>query len=275
MTNNNKIMNRRSCTELKEIFHEGWNHPGRVDNCVCNTAEKEFAPGKRCEAWLRVLATTLATERRLKVLDVGTGPGIFACLYAQLGHDCTGLDFSERMVAAARERATRLSLDCTFVHADAEAPPFPDASFDVVSSRHVLYTLPQPGKAVRQWTRVLKSGGKMIVIAEDLHNRKLRPGATNVERIRRWFEKVWRKDIGNVKGWTASPAYYEALYECPLAEYHTHVGVLHAVLEAAGLEQINAFAADEVYEARLAGVPTRKNSPHAVDRPFVVTGVKL
>ena len=262
----------RSHSELKKIFHDGWNHPGRVENCVCNTAEEEFAAGSRHDAWLRVLLEALDADRLLQVLDVGTGPGIFACCYAELGHECTGIDFSEGMVAAAKERTTRLSLPCTFLHGDAEELPFPDRVFDVVSSRHVLYTLPRPGLALRQWVRVLRPGGKLILIAEDLHNRKRRPlSSTDSQPEDPKYQKQSPEAAGR---WTASRDYYRALHECPLVEHHTHIGVLWALLETAGLAQIRAFPAKEVHDARIEQLPKSGDVPHDVRMPHIVTGVK-
>ena len=260
----------RSFSELKELFHEGWNHPAWVDICMQGTVEKEFVPGKCHAAWLHVLEKALDTNRRLNILDVGTGPGIFACCYAQLGHECTGVDFSEAMVAAAGERAVQLSLECKLVHGDAEDLPFSDETFDVVSSRHVLYTLPRPGIALRHWVRVLKPGGKLILIAEDLHNRKPRePAAGN-------HESENEKDDATIftKDRSAGPGYYKALHECPLVNHHTHVGVLWALLETAGLEHICSFPADEVYNARITVLSKDFDIPRDVRMPQIVSGVK-
>ncbi len=132
----------RSAAELKQMFQAGWNVPVRVENYTRNVTE--FTDGETHVAWRSTLAATLGADERLSVLDVGTGPGIFACLYAQMGHDATGLDFSERMLSVARKRAADLKLDCRFVFGDAEEPPFDGAKFDAVSSRHVLFNLPRP-----------------------------------------------------------------------------------------------------------------------------------
>ena len=90
----------RSATELKQIFQEGWNTSTRVDNYVRNVAE--FTNGECFQAWCKALKTAMSAADRLKILDVGTGPGVFAGLYAQMGHECVGLDFSNRMLSVAR-----------------------------------------------------------------------------------------------------------------------------------------------------------------------------
>jgi len=47
---------------------------------------------------------------------------------------------------------------------DAEALPFRSSCFDVVASRHLLWTLPDPGKALAEWMRVLRPGGRILAI---------------------------------------------------------------------------------------------------------------
>ena len=51
-----------------------------------------------------------------------------------------------------------------FEEADAEALPFAPASFDLVVSRHLLWTLPHPEAAIDEWRRVLRPGGRLVVV---------------------------------------------------------------------------------------------------------------
>ena len=52
----------------------------------------------------------------------------------------------------------------TFRRGDAEAPPPDGAPYDVILERHVIWTLPQPGEAVRAWQALLKPGGLLVLI---------------------------------------------------------------------------------------------------------------
>ena len=85
-----------------------------MDNYVRNVAEAEFTGGECCEAWYEALCAAIRVSGNLDVLDVGTGPGVFACLYARMGHRCVGLDFSRRMLAEATKRAGQLKVACEF-----------------------------------------------------------------------------------------------------------------------------------------------------------------
>lgn len=114
-------------------------------------------------AWQHLLRQALAAGQ-CDVLDVGCGTGAIALLLAEMGHRVTGLDISEAMLEKAREKATPLDLSAEFKCGDAEELPFEDGTFDAVVGRHVLWTLPNPEKAVAEWERVLRPGGRVIII---------------------------------------------------------------------------------------------------------------
>lgn len=68
------------------------------------------------------------------------------------------------MLAKAREKASRRKFDSVFEKGDAEVPPFKAGSFYIVINRHLLCTLPHSDTAVHNWKKVLREGGKLIVI---------------------------------------------------------------------------------------------------------------
>lgn len=113
--------------------------------------------------WSHLLARLLPTDRR-RVLDIGTGTGLFALLAAELGHEVTAIDFSERMLAIARRSAVQRGLEVTFQCGDAYDPGLNGAMFDAVISRHVLWTLLRPEQAVQQWGRLAVPGGQIIAV---------------------------------------------------------------------------------------------------------------
>jgi ubiquinone/menaquinone biosynthesis C-methylase UbiE len=120
------------------------------------------------EAWKNLFKSLLPLGR-LEVLDVGCGTGEIGLLVAELGHHVTGLDLSEKMLAKARDKTSKKMYDITFKKGDAEDPPFEAGTFDVVVTRHLLWTLPHPDTAVKNWKKVLKKGGVLIVI-DGLYN---------------------------------------------------------------------------------------------------------
>jgi ubiquinone/menaquinone biosynthesis C-methylase UbiE len=130
--------------------------------------DQDFGHSIRTEAeraaWERIFALVLAGKGPLDALDVGCGTGFLALGLAARGHRVTGIDFAPAMLANAREKAAERGLTVRFEEADAEAPPFPAQSFDLVVSRHLLWTLPHPQAAIDAWIRLLRPGGRLAVI---------------------------------------------------------------------------------------------------------------
>jgi ubiquinone/menaquinone biosynthesis C-methylase UbiE len=113
-------------------------------------------------AWNRIFALVVGERGTLDALDAGCGTGFLSLELAARGHRVTGIDFAPAMLAEARRKAAAQSLAVRFEEADAEQLPFAAASFDLVMSRHVLWTLPHPEAAIDEWIRVLRPGGRLL-----------------------------------------------------------------------------------------------------------------
>ncbi|MDQ1039678.1 SAM-dependent methyltransferase [Streptomyces sp. V3I8] len=96
------------------------------------------------------------------VLDLGCGTGSLSLLASEARHRVTGVDLSPRMVALARAKLA--GRDAAFLVGDAAAPPVGEQRFDVVLVRHVLWTLPDPGRVLRHWRGLLRPGGRLVLI---------------------------------------------------------------------------------------------------------------
>ncbi len=95
-----------------------------------------------------------------QVLDLGSGPGNGAELFAQAGAVVTGVDFSPQMVKTAQSRYPHV----TFRQANAEQLPFGDGEFDSVVSNYVVHHLARPEVVFREISRVLKPGGRFAFV---------------------------------------------------------------------------------------------------------------
>src|SRR5438046_807024 len=91
-----------------------------------------------------------------RTLDVASGPGYAAAAAAARGARVAALDFSLAMVELARSQNPELE----FREGDAEALPFPEASFDAVVMNFGMLHLAQPERAVTEAFRVLRAGGR-------------------------------------------------------------------------------------------------------------------
>lgn len=100
-----------------------------------------------------------------RVLDVGTGSGHVAFLLASLGHDVTGIDLSDGMLAIARERAASLGAGAPrFEVGDAVAPGLEPSSYDAVVARYVMWTLRDPAAAAARWLELVRPGGVVAMV---------------------------------------------------------------------------------------------------------------
>jgi SAM-dependent methyltransferase len=128
-------------------------------------------PGVRA-AWGRRLREWLPPARA-DVLDLGCGTGSLALLAAEQGHRVTALDRSWSMarLAGAKLAAT----DARVLVGDAARPPLAPGRFDAVLVRQVLWTMPDPADALRRWLRLLRPGGRLVLV-EGGWGRDDRPG---------------------------------------------------------------------------------------------------
>jgi ubiquinone/menaquinone biosynthesis C-methylase UbiE len=119
----------------------------------------------QCEAW-RDLLSRLVGRVPLRVLDVGCGTGFLALRFAELGHVVGGVDLSAQMLEQARAKAQRAGLEIEFSVGNATHLDYADETFDVVAARHVIWNLPDPGRGVSEWLRVLRPGGGRLLLVE-------------------------------------------------------------------------------------------------------------
>jgi ubiquinone/menaquinone biosynthesis C-methylase UbiE len=98
------------------------------------------------------------------VLEIGGGMGTDLAQFARRGAHVTDLDLSAGHLVLAAENFRLRGLKGRFIHHDAETLPFPDASFDLVYSNGVIHHTPNTACVVREIFRVLKPGGRTIVM---------------------------------------------------------------------------------------------------------------
>ncbi|WP_407562917.1 class I SAM-dependent methyltransferase [Streptomyces sp. 184] len=114
-------------------------------------------------AWAARLESWIARPAA-DVLDAGCGTGSLTCLLAAAGHRVTGVDLAPRMIERARAKAADAGLRARLLVGDASAPPTGDATFDVVLSRHLVWTLPEPQAALAEWVSRLRPGGVLVLV---------------------------------------------------------------------------------------------------------------
>ncbi|UUP17395.1 class I SAM-dependent methyltransferase [Nitratireductor thuwali] len=98
-----------------------------------------------------------------QVLDIACGTGEVSRMLCGLGATVTGIDFSETMLARARRKLVGQAWRGLLCDAEALAL-LPDAHFDLVVTRHLVWTLTDPMAAFTEWRRVLKPGGRILIV---------------------------------------------------------------------------------------------------------------
>jgi len=158
-----------------------------------------------------------------RALDVGFGTGLSLPHYAT-GVKVVGIDASQKMLAIARDAASRAGRPVDLYVMDAERLAFPDDTFDSVAFNLCLCTIPDPERAVREGVRVARPGARMVflehvrsnllpvalvqeamnpllvALQEDHFNRRtadvVRAAGVQIESIDRWFAGIFNLIVG-------------------------------------------------------------------------------
>ena len=100
-----------------------------------------------------------------RILEVAPGPGYLAIEIARRGAcRITGLDISHTFVEIASRNAREAGIDIDFRQGNASAMPFPDSTFDLILCRAAFKNFSHPVAAMNEMHRVLKSGGKALIV---------------------------------------------------------------------------------------------------------------
>lgn len=204
-----------SNAQLKDRVRDFWqNHP-------CGTKFADAQPGSRLfyelveqhryeKEWHIPDAAGFNRAKNLRVLEVGCGLGTDGAQFAKAGADYTGIDLTEAAVDLARRRFELFNLPGNFCVADAEGLDFPDNSFDLVYSHGVLHHTPDTAAAIREVHRVLRPGGRAVVM---LYHRDSYNYRVNISLLRRGgvYLLRWNPGVKLVRLLTGEPE--EALRE--------------------------------------------------------------
>jgi ubiquinone/menaquinone biosynthesis C-methylase UbiE len=151
----------------------------------------------RKDAWKDTMLKHFGTKQNLNILDVGTGPGFFACILAKEGHRVTGIDWSEGMLVCGRNNAAKLSIKPHFRQMNINDLQFADESFDAIVTRNVTWTLDYPEKVYAEFKRILKPSGILLIYDANWHRHYF--DEEMMKRVRkreqRYFEKYGKKEV--------------------------------------------------------------------------------
>ncbi|HEY1015425.1 MAG TPA: ubiquinone/menaquinone biosynthesis methyltransferase [Herpetosiphonaceae bacterium] len=118
------------------------------------------------QGWRRFAARAISQPGSARALDVGTGTGDFLPILerAMPGALVVGADFTHAMMVAGQAKIDEQTAKACFVDGDALRLPFPDASFDAVSTGFAMRNVTDIGQAFAEMARVTKPGGKLACL---------------------------------------------------------------------------------------------------------------
>lgn len=103
-------------------------------------------------------------KRSLTVLDAGCGEGYLCRELARSGHKTHGIDFNPELIAAASNLEKEKPLGIEYIVGDLKKIPYPDSFFDAILSNHSINELDNPKKAIKEFWRVLKPNGRIVML---------------------------------------------------------------------------------------------------------------
>ena len=140
---------------------------GGLPESVSDDLERDYSPGR---TWQSLAAGIAALLRLGDVLDVGSGDGAAAGALAPYCRSLTCIDTNPRMIDAAKERLAKLANgELRAQVADVHELPFAAAAFDTVLMFHTLTYAEQPARALEECARVLRPGGRLVLLCLDQH----------------------------------------------------------------------------------------------------------
>lgn len=146
---------------IRDEIRDYWSE--RAESFDQSVGHEIFSDAER-KGWQRLLQKHLGDGDGRNALDLACGTAVISHLLHDLDFRVTGLDWSDTMLAHARAKARNRHADIRFITGDAENTLEPPGHYDVITNRHLVWTLVDPPAAFREWFSLLKPGGKVLIV---------------------------------------------------------------------------------------------------------------
>ena len=166
----------------------------------------------RARAWRRAAWAAVADAHDILEVGVGTGKSI---LFYPPAARVTALDISPRMLERASQRARRAGRSVALDLADAQAMPYAPGSFDAVVSIFVFCSVPDPTQALAEVKRVLRPGGRLIMVEHVLSRRPIL--RVLLRALDPWTERLWGAHVARETDETVRAAGFASVTVTDLA----------------------------------------------------------
>jgi len=153
---------KRDATALRVVKKKRANVAQAYFDALAGKFGRHYIPGR---SWKGLAETLLNLLPRMVIADLGAGEGTLSQLLAQRAKKVIAVDNSEKMVAYASDLAAQHGCkNLEFRVGDIENPPIDTGSVDLVLFSQALHHAQQPAKALASAHRLLKPGGRLVVL---------------------------------------------------------------------------------------------------------------
>jgi len=112
----------------------------------------------------KAILQSLKGRKKLKILDAGCGEGYLSRILARKGHKLWGIDISEKLISAAKDKEKRKLLGITYVVGNFSKTHFPPNFFDFILGHQIINDIFFPERAMAEFYRLLKHKGKLVLL---------------------------------------------------------------------------------------------------------------
>lgn len=226
-----------------------------------------FSEAER-QAWRELFLRHLGPAEGRHALDLASGTGVISHLLDGLGFQVTGLDWSEAMLTRARAKAQSRGARIRFIMGDAERTLEKPGSYDVIVTRHLVWTLVDPMAAFKEWHSLLKPGGMVLIVDGDFVSDTL------MKRMIRLFERLAGRTVA-----VHTPDAMRETHERILLQVYFSKGARAAevvrLLRQAGFAEIAVdHDLKRIHRAQAKHLPLLKGLERATQHRYAITAKK-
>lgn len=204
------------------------------------------SPGPERDVWQELFRDRLGNLKDRRLLELACGTGEFTGLLLQTGANVTGIDLTPGMLERAKGKWPEVPLYL----GDAEDTREPSDHYDAAVCRYLVWTLPNPAAALADWFRVLRPGGRLLIVDGDWVTLPW------TGRLRRAIGRRLMKWAGQTSPAVDQAAHDRILRQLPFPD-GLRAGPLKALLREAGFTDIEVGSLHRIRrtQRKAAGFP--------------------
>jgi len=224
-------------------------------------------------AWHALFMRHLGRGEGRRAVDLACGTAVISHLLDDIGFQVTGIDWAEPMLERAIGKAKTRARDIRFLLGDAERTMEPDNSADVVTNRHLVWTLVDPPSAFREWLRILKPGGKLLVVDGDFVN----PGPLSrlFAALSAWTQRAGLSKVAGHHGPGALGETHRSILSRVYFSQGARAEEVAELLAKAGFIDISVdFDLGAIHRAQRRNFPLLKGLERATQHRYAISAIK-